>query len=333
LREKETDVKGPWTVESQAQFAASFGRTNYRFRYFDLVLESGGDPIDVAFNYKDLAHLKVVHNTFDIFYSHISDDIQSCVVMQKLFGLNFPLTHIALQLDENRLFFHDSFLNILMTSEVTTEALPEHRVKVRTTYGVGAPRLLLPLVYPVLKRMLTRNFHILMEGDAPMRNRRGDLRRWGLRLPKTSYSFQETFDVRARNVLADKTVQVPEPISIPFASVPMHGPVLFGRSDHYGLQIFRQDGAIEVFPRMCPHEGACLDRNSLNGQPSISCGWHGRRFAPIVKISLPAQPAEFAGHFHRLIVSCDELRIVPIPTSDETGHADWTAPVVSHSIS
>jgi hypothetical protein len=44
------------------------------------------------FNYKDLVHLKVVHNTFRYFYSYIGDDAASCVVMQKLFGMNFPLT-------------------------------------------------------------------------------------------------------------------------------------------------------------------------------------------------------------------------------------------------
>src|SRR5713101_6434962 len=129
-----------WTVASQADFTASFTRTNYSFRYFELALECGGDPIDVIFNYKDLAHLKVVHNTFDIFYSHIGDDVQSCVVMQKLFGLNFPLTHMALQLGRNHLFFHDSFLNILLTSEVTTEALTDNSVRGKTRYGKGATK-------------------------------------------------------------------------------------------------------------------------------------------------------------------------------------------------
>ena len=135
-------------VRSQAEFGASFGRTNYCFRYFDIVSENGGDPIDVVFNYKDLAHLKVVHNTFDIFYSFIGDDAASCVVVQKLFGMNFPLTHSGMQTGENCLFFHNSFLNILLTSEVVVDALPDHRARVTTTYGVGAPKLLLPFIFP-----------------------------------------------------------------------------------------------------------------------------------------------------------------------------------------
>ena len=77
-----------------------------------------------------------------------------------------------MQIGENRLFFHNSFLNILLTSEVVIDALPDHRVRVRTTYGIGAPKLLLPLVFLFLKRLLTRNYHILQVGDGPMRNRR-----------------------------------------------------------------------------------------------------------------------------------------------------------------
>jgi nitrite reductase/ring-hydroxylating ferredoxin subunit len=322
-------VKAPWTVESQVQFASSFGRTNYRFRYFELVLESGGDPIDVVFNYKDLAHLKVVHNTFDIFYSHIGDNVQSCVVMQRLFGLSFPLTHMAIQLAENRLFFHDSFLNVLLTSEVVADPLPDHRVRVKTTYGIGAPKWLLPFVFPVLKRLLTRNYHVLMEGDGPMRDRRGEVRRMGLRLPKTSYTFQETMDLRARNVLPGDKDELPAPLSIRFSEIPVDAPLLFGRSDHYGLQIVRRDDAIEVFPRLCPHEGSCLDRKSLKGERSISCGWHGRRFGPIFRMALPAQSAEFAGPYHRFIVSDAELKIVPVVRTGGPAEADWTEAAVA----
>jgi hypothetical protein len=322
-------VKRAWTVASQAEFAASFERTSYRFKHFDLTLESGGDPIDVMFNYKDLAHLKVVHNTFDIFYSHIGDDIQSCVVMQKLFGMNFPLTHLALEVGENRLFFHDSFLFVLLTSEVTIEPLADHRVRTKTTYGIGAPKLLLPLLFPILKRLLKRNYHILMKDDAPMRDRRGELRRWGVQLPKTSYSFRESLDMRARNVRPADREAVPAPVSITLSALASNTPTMVGRSDHYGLQLWHRDDAIEIFPRMCPHEGACLDQKTLKADKSISCRWHGRQFGPILKFELPAQPAEFATAFHRYMVSGDELRITPLSRTEATAKADWTAPAVA----
>jgi hypothetical protein len=40
---------------------------------------------------------------------------------------------------------------------------------------------------------------------------------------------------------------------------------------------------------------------------------------------LPAEPAELAGPYHRFFVSRNELRIVPLATTDETAGADWTA--------
>jgi hypothetical protein len=146
-----------------------------------------------------------------------------------------------------------------------------------------------------------------------------------LRLPKTSYTFQETLNLRARNVFPGEKCEMPEPVSIQLSSIPVDVPMLFGRSDHYGLQIVRRDDAIEAYPRLCPHEGSCLDQQSLKGQRSISCGWHGRRFGPIFKISLPAQPAEFVGQYHRFMICNAELRIVPIVTDGMAADADWTA--------
>jgi hypothetical protein len=102
-----------------------------------------------------------------------------------------------------------------------------------------------------------------------------------------------------------------------------------GRSDHYGVQIFRRVDAIDVFPRLCPHEGACLDQSTLKGERAISCRWHGRRFGPLLRIALPAQAAEYLGPFHRFVVSGDELRIMPIPTDGRTVKADWTASAVA----
>jgi hypothetical protein len=124
-------------------------------------------------------------------------------------------------------------------------------------------------------------------------------------------------------------MDVPEPVSIALSSVSADTPVLVGRSDHYGLQVFRRADAIEIFPRMCPHEGACLDQKTLKGEKSLSCRWHGRRFGPVLKITLPAQAAEFSGAFHRFIVSGDELRIVPIPNEGKTTSADWTVAAVT----
>jgi phenylpropionate dioxygenase-like ring-hydroxylating dioxygenase large terminal subunit len=107
---------------------------------------------------------------------------------------------------------------------------------------------------------------------------------------------------------------------------------MIGRSDHYGLQLWRRGDAIEIFPRLCPHEGACLDQKTARADRSISCPWHGRRLAPILRIDLPAQPAAFATAFHRYTVSGDELRITPLSRTEATVNADWTTPAAAASL-
>ena len=318
----------PIIVKDQAAFHALFNRTNYRFRYFDLELKTGGTDVDIEFNYKDLAHLEVVHNTFSVFPSYISADFYSAVFLQKIFGMTVPVTNHSMQIKKNHLFVHNSIFNIILTSEVLTEPLPNYEVVVKTRYGVGAHRYLLPFMFPVLKWTLVRNFNRLMEGDIRMRDRRGEIRRWGVRIPKTSYGFSETLQIMQQHVFGHEGPP-PPPAEIPLADITLSSPHLYGKSDHFGLQIFRRDNAIEVFPRMCPHEGACLDTENLKGHRVLRCGWHGRSFRPILRVPADQTDAVFTSQFHRFIFSSTVLHIEPIPYSQSSERQDWTAPASS----
>ncbi len=314
----------PIIVKDQAAFHALFQRTGYRFRYFDLELKSGGTDVDIDFNYKDLAHLEVVHSTFKVFPSYIAADFYSAIFLQKIFGLTIAVTNHSMQIKKNHLFVHNSIFNIILTSEVITEPLPNYEVMVRTRYGIGAPRYFLPLIFPLLKWTLVRNYNRLMDDDVPMRNRRGEVRRWGVRLPKTSYGFCETLDIMQQHAFAGEAPP-PQPADIPLASVTPASPQFYGRSDHFGLQIFRRDDLIEVYPRMCPHEGACLDTTDLKARGALRCGWHGRLFRPILRVAASQPDGIYASQFHRFVLAGGTLRIEPIPYRDAGEHQDWTA--------
>jgi nitrite reductase/ring-hydroxylating ferredoxin subunit len=318
------------SIDDQAAFFALFRKTNYRFRFFDLSLESGGDDVDVEFNYKDLAHLEIVHKTFNVFYSYISDDIYSAVILQRFLGFTFPVTAVSMQLAKNHLFVHTSVLNIILSSEIRTESLPDHRVRVNTRYGVGASRFLLPVLFPLVKWTLTRNYRTLMADDLPMRDRRGEIRRWGARIEKTSYGFAETFDIAKQHVFAPEIEAAAEPVTISLSSVPADRSLKVGRSDHMGLQLFRRNGAVEIYPRMCPHEGACLDAGDLGERPGLTCGWHRRFFRPILRIAIEGKKDEgvFLSGVHRFTVLGEELRIEPRPSAERGKNHDWTRPAV-----
>jgi hypothetical protein len=319
-----------WKVADQAAFFALFRRSNYRFKFFDLSVESNGDDVDVEFNYKDLAHLEVVHRTFNVFYSHISDDIYTAVILQNLLGFTFPVTAVSMQLAKNHLFVHTSVFNLILTSEIRTEVLPEHRVRVNTRYGVGTSRLLLPIIFPLVKWVMTRNYRTLMVDDIPMRNRRGEIRRWGFHINKSAYGFSEGFEIAAQHVVAPEADPVWAPVRIELPTLRDHQPLMVGRSDHLGLQVLRHSGFIEVYPRMCPHEGACLDGTHSKQVRGLKCAWHGRRFSPILKIAVDAKESDsvFLSETHRFVLTSSELLIEVRSRREWPNPLDWTQPAI-----
>ena len=52
----------------------------------------------------------------------------------------------------------------------------------------------------------------------------------------------------------------------------------------------RAGDVLHVFPRLCMHEGACLDGASAR-DGALQCPWHGRRVPPLAEFDL-AHPAE-----------------------------------------
>ena len=82
------------------------------------------------------------------------------------------------------------------------------------------------------------------------------------------------------------------------------------RSDHWGLRLRVEGAALQVYPRMCPHEGACLDEQPVE-RSLVKCPWHGRMLRPLATLAYPltvgAAPVEL--RHHRLVPTAEGLRI------------------------
>jgi hypothetical protein len=74
---------------------------------------------------------------------------------------------------------------------------------------------------------------------------------------------------------------------------------------------------VQVFPRLCPHEGAGLDdaarqcagkvhgpaagqTGSLAESCVVQCSWHGRKFRPLLSVPLPAARGRFETTYEHL---------------------------------
>ncbi len=273
---------------SAANLARGLERHGLVFRSFVVSSEGEWAAEDADWNYKDVPHLNEVHSLASTVPAAIDDEVIATVNIQRIAGLPMPIAlanYVAP--DGSQVYYTTLFVFVLIvetriidTTPVGADAAPG-RARVETSYRIGGPRVLM-WFFPVLRRLLTANYRVLMSEDLPMREQRGRLRRAGYRFksdgrPRT---FAETVDLTVTNVippdvdLEHRSLVDLAPLAEPGATVVVgHGSA--------GVRLVRGVGSeILVFDRVCSHEGACLDSARLAGT-SLVCPWHARRVKPL----------------------------------------------------
>jgi hypothetical protein len=160
-------------------------------------------------------------------------------------------------------------------------------------------------IHPMLHRRLSRLNDVQNREDDTMRDRRIELRAAGYRF-KT-----DTPDFVSSNVIENNTVFPPvgSPGSIVLSALAERTAVevpVAGRSF-----ILRRDGnSVEVWPGVCPHEGAGLKVPDLRGN-TVKCPWHGLEFGPRRLVEGGAGLTICGAH---LMLEADRIVVRSLPT-------------------
>ena len=295
-------------TKSKDELVAKLTATGFVFSEFQMVNEGDYAPFDADWNYKDIPHLNILHKLVDGFPTSIEEFVITSVNLQKVAGFVVPMVVVNYQSGKDRQTYYTSFFGFLLVVETTWQALGEIRTRVVTTYAIGSKGYL-KFLHPVIRRLITRNYENLMTEDIPMRTRRGQLRQWGygFRTDGPPHSFTSTLHILDENMVEKKEMQPPAPLRIDRAQLEsVRGEdILTTRSDHWGLRLSATENQLLVFPRLCPHEGACLDRQVLT-QGAVRCPWHGRVLRPLVALPLP-----WAGQGESIELRYHRLRLIP----------------------
>jgi nitrite reductase/ring-hydroxylating ferredoxin subunit len=299
------------------QIISTFKREEFSFSNFSLISEGKFNPLDSLWNYMDVPHANFVHEQVDSDYTVVGDDHASVVTFQKLAGLKIPLSITNYSRDPTSMTYYMTWLFFILIIESNAEEVEPGLTKVTTSYHLGSTALF-KIFHPIIHWILKRNYKTLMAVDIPMRERRGQLRRWGYSFSNESpkHSFERSLDVFKLNVIfPEKIDNRCSPVELVVQNIlPSDGEYLHGRDDHFGVQIVRSGDTIMVYPRLCPHDGASLDREnywacSRNREVSkpgekkykIMCPWHGRLFDPIASFELSSQETQEAGSDYLLL--------------------------------
>jgi hypothetical protein len=300
-------------TKSKDELMARLKPAGFTFSQFELSSEGHYETYDADWNYKDIPHLNVLHKLVDGYPSSIDDYIVTSVNLQKVLGMVLPMIVVNYHSGKNRQTYYTSFLNLLLIVETTWSSLGTNHTRVVTQYAIGS-RWYLKFLHPIVQRLITKNYRQLMSEDLPMRDRRGTLRDWGyaFRTDGPVHSFEATLHILEENMVVREELKPPSPIEVPLAELETarQRDVFTTRSDHWGLRLRIENGLLHVFPRMCPHEGACLDAEPI-GNVTVKCPWHGRILRPLASLLFPwsrdAAPVEL--RHHRLIPSPSGLKI------------------------
>ncbi|MEI6094396.1 MAG: Rieske 2Fe-2S domain-containing protein [Gammaproteobacteria bacterium] len=261
---------------------------NFVFSEFSLSHEGEYSVSDADWNYKDIPHLHYVHRLAEAAPAYVDDDKIASIVVQKIPGFVIPLSvFIYENTPTSQLYYTTSFFYVLIIESVYV-ALGPNRTRVTTTYSVGSSKLL-QWTFPALRWLIKRNYRDLMSTDIPMRERRGQLRKWGYGFKQIAptYSYAKSVNIKPDNVILPVDPQLPNhAMEIALTEVlPQDGEYFWGREDAWGLRLVRLDGKLRVFSRMCHHEGASLDKQPCVDH-QLRCPWHGRLSLPIATFDL-----------------------------------------------
>ena len=267
-------------------------------------------PTDVDWNNKDVLHRNFVHSLIEDVVCVADKDLQASISFQTVLGIPFPLILVHYDTEPNHQTHFVTVLAWTMVTEHEFVALTPTRTKAYTTYTVSGQRFWM-LFWPIIRVLLRKNHRKLMAEDRVLRERRGTLRSWGYTYKGDGAprDIRDTLHVGANNVvLPDPPLPAPEYPPVPVDDVTEGEWTYVGRSDHLGLKLTREGNKFLAFSRMCPHEGADLDAQSLSGRCQV-CPWHGRKLTPVAVLDLADDEPSAVAEHHRLTVEDGALRI------------------------
>lgn len=271
------------SVEKIAEGIRSWGYREYKFS-----LQSAGDwtSKDAEWNYLDVPHLNEVHSKATAETLFYADQSTSAVLQQKIgpFKLAAILT-IYVRTPES-LAYASAVGPILMLVESHWGNEKAGPTRVTTTYRLYA-RWMFSWTLPIVKRLLSRNYEILMSEDLPLRERKGQLRKAGVSFvhDEIPHSFLDSRKLTKNNViLATGSANYWEVSAQELARL---GELLLGDSMGQGVRLLVEGDDVLFLPRICLHEGACLDTINVEKR-ALRCPWHGRKERAWGSISLTA---------------------------------------------
>lgn len=280
----------------------------FKSKSFTLDSEGKWAPEDAEWNYYDVPHLNEVHSQADAATLYTLERYSSSILRQRVGPISLPAIVSIFESSEHSIAYASTIGPFIICVESSWALMDFGTTRVQTTYTISTTKIWAPWTW-VIRKLLVRNYGILMSEDLPMRERRGQLRELGYTFTtdKNGSTFIGSTDLRSNNVLVP---QLPKDSwSLATAEILSGEDLYVGPTDVRGVRLKREGDQIFFYPRMCLHEGALLDGIGPNSN-GVKCPWHGRveRKLGVLDLGGNTNTVEL-GQSHRVSKSEDRITI------------------------
>ena len=225
---------------------------------------------DLVWNHMDQNHRPFIHRTYgDAMRIHIGKESAFSLTR---FGKWPAVVPVFDGYHKDNGFYQVVCLFGLIVMVIFIEARPDgQQTQMHIDWAIASHRLL-RFLHPLLDRKLRRLNHVQNAEDDIIRDRRVELRTAGYRF------LTDVPDFVNSNVVGNNVI---------FPPVVAHKVVMVGdlgegeireiEADRRAFLVRRAGEGIQIWPAVCPHEGASIAPAHVRGN-SVKCPWHGLEF-------------------------------------------------------
>lgn len=265
---------------------SDLSKDGYSVYKFNTSTKGDYSQIDADWNYKDLAHVQLVHSQINKkIAGSIGKKTASYIDIQKVhfFGIpiSIPMMWTQYEYSKFNQVHFSTFGPMIFLSDVKIIENGKNTL-VNTEYAI-ATKGIFKLFFKPLKKIILKNYKMLQKEDLSMRNQRTELRNVGhdFLMDGETYDFDYLFKINKNNVTLLEGTK--SEIKVSIKDIIEKKPDKIG-TDKGMLSFFlTYDDKIKVWPSTCPHEGANITKNCINNG-HILCPWHGRKLKPIIEL-------------------------------------------------
>lgn len=324
---------------SPEQIISISKKRGFKFKHLTFSTSGKYSIKDSMFNHRDISHYNHLHKKMTKHMKHEvihQGEVTTFMRYYSFLGFSIPMVAQLMDVGKNQIIevFTSMFFQFVKVN--TEKQISENECLSVLDFYIGSKsQFLLMLGAPFFNKIVKESFDDYINEDVPYLETRAQLRPKGYNLTKDTEPFthHDTFNLQLQNIYLTNNVKSKE-TNIKINDLENNKIKIINDIDVFGFQISKINNIIRIFPRLCPHEGGCLDVDNSYGdahtyekflkKQQVKCVVHNRAFSPLMTIDLEKLKSNYETNLFMIKVYDNVINIKFKDDVKNFEKLDWT---------